>query len=98
MLHDFVDCSTRRGLAAVCAVVYELDRVVELQELGQLVSQVDREPLEPRIALQLLLRLNQHRKRIILRREFKIKDPKSTNFLEFLVGHQDIYGYISGKE
>ena len=73
MLHDFVDSSTRRGFAAVRAVVHELDRVVELQELGQLVSQVYREPLEPRIALQLLLRLNQHRKRIILRRKFKIK-------------------------
>ena len=73
MLHNLADISTRRGLAAVRAVVHELDRVVELQELGQLVSQVYREPLEPRVALQLLLRLNQHRKRIILRRQFKIK-------------------------
>ena len=23
-----------------------------------------------------------------------MKDPKSTNFLEFLVGHQDIYRYF----
>ena len=54
-------------LGAIVPIVHKLDCVVKPEEVGQVVRKVDREALKPRISLELLLRLDKHHKRIILK-------------------------------